>query len=312
MANTPRVSVVLPTYNRAGTLLRAIYSVLNQDFKDLELIVIDDGSSDETEQIVGGVSDVRLRYQKRANGGPAAARNSGIALANGEWLCFQDSDDEWLPTKLSKQVQHMHKHPDAVLGVCGYLRYEKEDVAPQYYGASCFLAVDNLHRQALKMFFYATPTWMARKDILLAAGGFDENLECWEDWEFALRLSERGPFALLDEPLVIQHVTAGSVNSALPARSRSLALMLQRHHGKWAEESALLFDILFDVGRGECLGLSCRSGRRWLWRAGRLRPFALRAWACWLAAALGPFALRVVLSLARRLGLGWHRPRVVW
>lgn len=102
--NLPLVSVIIPTYNRVRTLPAAIDSVLNQTYKNLELIVMDDGSEDGTEQYVRNIADPRIRYRKsERNMGPSAARNNGAKLAAGEYLAFQDSDDEWMPDKLEKR-----------------------------------------------------------------------------------------------------------------------------------------------------------------------------------------------------------------
>src|SRR5258707_14809733 len=99
------VSVVLPTFNRGGTLLRSVRSVLNQSHRDLELIIVDDGSTDETHDIVDVISDSRLRYIKfDRNCGQSVARNTGIAASRADLIAFQDSDDVWLPRKLERQL----------------------------------------------------------------------------------------------------------------------------------------------------------------------------------------------------------------
>lgn len=104
--NNPKVSVIIPTYNRAHLIGRAIKSVLNQTYKDFEIIIVDDGSTDKTEEVVKDFKDERVRYIRREkNKGGSAARNTGIKAARGEYIAFQDSDDEWLPEKLEKQMK---------------------------------------------------------------------------------------------------------------------------------------------------------------------------------------------------------------
>ena len=105
---TPLVSVVIPTYNRIHSLPASVESVLKQTYENLELIIMDDGSGDGTEAYVKSIADERVRYQKSdVNMGPSAARNKGAELASGEYLAFQDSDDEWMPDKLEKQMKVM-------------------------------------------------------------------------------------------------------------------------------------------------------------------------------------------------------------
>ena len=114
---TPKVSVIIPTYNRAHLVGRAIRSVLNQTYQDFEIIVVDDGSTDNTEEVVKSFNDPRIRYiRHEKNRGGSAACNTGIRAARGEYIAFQDSDDEWLPEKLEKQMQVFENTPTGVGG----------------------------------------------------------------------------------------------------------------------------------------------------------------------------------------------------
>ena len=102
------ISVIIPTYNRAGTILRSVNSVLNQTYKDLELLIIDDGSTDNTKELLEQINDDRIRYiYLGANSGASNARNAGVSYASGEWIAFQDSDDAWKPEKLELQLKFM-------------------------------------------------------------------------------------------------------------------------------------------------------------------------------------------------------------
>ena len=104
--NNPTVSIIIPTYNRSRLIARAVKNVLNQTYQDFELIIVDDGSTDGTREVVAGFSDERIRYvQHDKNRGEAAARNTGIKVARGEYIASHDSDDEWLHEKLAKQIR---------------------------------------------------------------------------------------------------------------------------------------------------------------------------------------------------------------
>jgi len=110
----PKVSIIIPTYNRARFLKEAIESVFNQTYLDYELIVVDDGSEDNTKQIITRYKD-RLTYTDIPHQGVSKARNTGINLAQGEFICFLDSDDLWLPKKLEAQMDFFNSHPDALI-----------------------------------------------------------------------------------------------------------------------------------------------------------------------------------------------------
>ncbi len=123
MSDFPIVSVVIPAFNRVGTIREAVKSVLSQSHADLELLVVDDGSSDGTMSALADMTDPRLRLLANPrNMGPGAARNTGIRAARGDWVAFQDSDDEWLPDKLAKQLARIAQTgPGCVAAYCGML-----------------------------------------------------------------------------------------------------------------------------------------------------------------------------------------------
>lgn len=147
----PTVSVILPTYNRAHLVGRAIQSVLDQMYQDFEIIVVDDGSGDNTEEIINGFTDTRIRYVKhQKNKGGSAARNTGIKLAKGKYIAFQDSDDEWLPDKLEKQMKAFKKASDEV-GVV-YTGFHRIKDGITYYVPSD--DITKKKRETFTIFFY--------------------------------------------------------------------------------------------------------------------------------------------------------------
>jgi glycosyltransferase involved in cell wall biosynthesis len=212
-AGAPPVSVVIPTYNRAPLLARSLRSVLGQSYGEFEVIVVDDGSTDGTAGVVAGFDDPRLRYVALArNAGAAAARNVGIRLARGKFLAFQDSDDEWVPSKLSKQMAAFGRGPAAGPGVVysdmqrvwrdGSTAYlPAPDVLPGRLvgGPERFYQVCDLGVQSA----------VIRREWLDAAGHFNEELPALEDLEMFIRLSRLCAFERLREPLVRYHDTQG-------------------------------------------------------------------------------------------------------
>jgi predicted hotdog family 3-hydroxylacyl-ACP dehydratase len=184
----PRVSVIIPTYNRAHLLVEAIGSVLNQTLDNLELIVVDDGSTDNTECVVASVGDPRLKYVRRLNGGVAAARNTGLKNASGEFVAFLDSDDLFLPDKLAEQIGAMDDDPSPGLVYGLYYRL-KQDGSSVRQG-NCYPAGSRYLPLRTPRIFIQTV--LVKRSWLERIGGFDENLSVCEDQDLLWRLSAAG------------------------------------------------------------------------------------------------------------------------
>lgn len=201
--DSPFISVVIPTYNRAHCLREAIDSVLAQTFTDYEIIVTDDGSTDNTKDLLQAyLPKIRYIYQK--NQGVAAARNAAIKDAKGQWIAFLDSDDEWLPSKLELQVKDLQQYPDAVLS-CSNVLFEGPSGAQSIdFFKSCLSFDFNCSQFILEPFFkcYAfTSTVLAKRDTIVAVGMFNENLQIFEDGDLFFRISTQGGFVV--NPIVL-------------------------------------------------------------------------------------------------------------
>jgi glycosyltransferase involved in cell wall biosynthesis len=217
------VSVVLPTFNRGYCLERAIRSVLGQTYPDWELIVVDDGSTDDTQAVLESFKDPRIRvFRHSVNRGVAAARNTGLAAARGEFIAFLDSDDEWRPDKLTKQLDVMRRAPTAQLAFTD-LVWRRGDVEAGSFARTLPVFSKLLHQHPptgghlvipqrtmylclLQELPVKSPTLMIRAQILSSVGQFDEQLRSGEDWEFLLRAAREFDFAYLDESLTVVHV----------------------------------------------------------------------------------------------------------
>ena len=206
------VSVVLPTFNRAATLERAISSVLQQDYAALELIVVDDGSTDATQAVLAGIPDGRMTVLSMPrNRGQAHARNAGISRARGDLVAFQDSDDEWLPGKLSLQVRALQTAgPEVGVVYCDMLRFYRN-------GKQEPLLAPTVRRGVIfdeRPFLYQShqlgiQSCLIRHDLLAEAGGFNEELRCLEDLELFLRLAQECDFLRIPQILVHYYETEG-------------------------------------------------------------------------------------------------------
>jgi glycosyltransferase involved in cell wall biosynthesis len=187
----PKVSVITPTYNRADMLGQAIQSVLDQDFTDWELIIVDDGSRDNTREVVAGFADPRIRYIYQENKGLPAARNTGIRNAQGQYIAFLDSDDLFLSHKLAEEVAILDGRPDLGLVACGHFEVDRNlrvlrEMRPWQSHPQLNLTTWLLTCPLV------VSTVLVRREWLERVGLFDEQMRYVEDWDLWLRLSYAG------------------------------------------------------------------------------------------------------------------------
>lgn len=246
-APVPAVSVIIPAFNRAGSVAGAVASVTGQDFTDIEVILVDDASTDGTLAVLEALvaADPRLRLLRHdRNQGAAAARNSGIAAARGALIAFQDSDDLWLPEKLRLQVAALAADPAAVAAYCAMAVENPEAVGGQagqvVPDPAQHPRAGNLHSALLRGSFISTQTLVVRRAALDRIGGFDPAMPALEDWDFALRLAALGPIAMVDRPLVRQRYSGNSLTLSLEKRLAGFRAILARHEAALAAAPGLL------------------------------------------------------------------------
>ncbi|MGQ0802732.1 MAG: glycosyltransferase family 2 protein [Actinomycetota bacterium] len=282
----PAFSVVICTYNRASLVSRAIDSVLDQSFRAFELIVVDDGSVDDTKAVVSAIDDDRVRYVYRDNGGLSAARNTGVEQATGGSIVFLDDDDEALPDWLAELDAGRGGDDDAVV-TCGELAVDEDGRVvgtrlPEPLGAAF---------EGYRWLFVAG-TFAVPRHAYHAAGGFAEGLQCSHQTEFALRLlplcRARGwPVNVVEKPLIRRLLREPEARRT-PARVVSGAtFVLERHHERLARSPRFLGDWYATAGVAAARTGDYRNARRLLARASRTDP---RNWKhhARLALALAP------------------------
>lgn len=196
-----KVSVIIPSFNRASVLERAIKSVLNQTYKNFELIIINDGSTDNTQELLGHYSDYKIIDTK--NYGVSCARNTGLTHATGEWIAFLDSDDEWLPNKLEKQIQFIKENPDIFL-VHGDEIWIRNGVR---------VNPKNKHKKgggdqfcaSLKLCAISPSVALIKKELLDEFGGFNPDYPVCEDYDLWLKITQKYPIGFIDDFLIMKY-----------------------------------------------------------------------------------------------------------
>lgn len=257
----PKISIIIPTYNGSKYISSSINSVLNQTYKDWELIIIDDGSTDNTESVVKeiiGLSPLSIRYIKQENRGPNAARNVGLTLSAADFVAFLDSDDVWLPEKLEKQISLFNTYKNDLLGVVyceAQVINDKSVVTNEYLEP-----LDrSIHGNIYQKLFYKNYIMGSASGVLVkrscfdAVGKFDEKLRGFEDWDMWLRIAEKYEYDFVPEILVKlrHHYSNNHYNLAL------MFLNGITFYNKWCPKvnSQKIFDvwaerIVFDIIRG--------------------------------------------------------------
>ncbi|HNY13366.1 MAG TPA: glycosyltransferase, partial [Candidatus Wallbacteria bacterium] len=206
------VSVIIPTHNRGDLITETIESVLAQSYKNIEIIVVDNGSTDDTEEIIKKISAPALRYIKQENsGGPASPRNVGVGMARGEYIAFLDSDDIWLSDKIKRQVEIFEKMPEVGLVFCQCRFFGKEYHEKTIYPAKGYSG--NVFDEIIKGNFVPTVSVVCRRATLAEIGIFDErsDLRAFEDYELWMRVARGYDFYFINEPLCLLRMHSQSM-----------------------------------------------------------------------------------------------------
>jgi len=294
-SSRPAVSVVIPAYNAARWIPETLDSVLAQTFRDFEVIVVDDGSTDQTPEVLAGYGD-RIHCLPKVNGGASSARNMGIRAARGSYIAFVDADDLWLPEKLQLQMELLARHPDlawvysdAIVfdGKNGQELCKISDATKLYDG--------DILRPLLLRDFIASPTPVIRRDVFDTVGFFDESpdLQLGEDWNMLLRIAAKFQVRFVERPLAKYRIHTGSRGALMDLQQFfqnkwtiiENAVVRDRQRLSDLRERALAIMCVGHAGlmlrRGDQLG-----ARGLITRALSLYPYDARAFAYGLATYL--------------------------
>jgi len=277
--NGPAVSVVIPTFERAGLVGRAVHSVLAQTFDDVEVLVVDDASTDDTADVVGAIGDPRIRYVRQSvNAGAGAARNRGIHESRGRYIAFLDSDDIWLPCKLERQVALLDVAPAAVGLVYGGTEVEH---ATGEVTTSCPHERGDLHRRLLErnVVHGGGSNAMIRRSVVASAGFFDERFDAIEDHDYWVRIARMYDVDFVDAPVVRYHDVDGDerrsrhVASNMASRRR----FADKHRRQMRRRGAAA-PYHLDSARRHLRAGDRRAARRAAWQAVAADPLCTEAW----------------------------------
>jgi glycosyltransferase involved in cell wall biosynthesis len=292
--DAPLISVILPSFNREKLLPRAIISVLNQTNQSLELIIIDDGSTDNTEDIVKSFSDKRIRYyRQRDNKGGSAARNIGIKLAKGELIAFQDSDDEWLPEKLERQVAKFSEvGGDVGVICCGYEFIN--DKTNEVVSRSIPVEKGNVHKIMLKNNYTGPLAVLMKSDCFNKVGLFDETLPCCHDWDLWIRVSKYYKFDYVPDILAKAYIHGKQLSTNLEVKIKGKEGILQKYRQQIMNEPLFCKKYLMGLYLQYSMAGDV-NGRMHLITVLKLYPFHLKGYVHLCFSLFVPWIYRKVL-----------------
>jgi len=299
------VSVIIPTHNRAHLIERAVQSVLKQTYDNIEVIVVDDCSTDNTDLIVDKLSssDNRVKSMRHStNFGAQVARNSGIKAAKGEFVAFLDSDNEWLSEKLQKQMTLFQESSDKVGVVyAGYFQEfndgcPKIEHKPRHQGS--------IYKIALREWVADTNSLVIRKQILQEVGLFDERVRANQEWDLCIRLAKLVNFAHVSEPLSIYHMHSGpTISKDLLLSAKGYLDVITLHNDEILTQlgKKALSNHFLIAGNLFVQALDFESAKSSFWNAIKLWPISFKAIIYFVAAQLGESKYQQLILLKRQL-----------
>jgi len=278
----PKVSVIIPTHNRAEFLRSAIASVLNQTFQDFEIVIIDDASKDHTQEVIANFNDIRIKaIHNQSSKGAAGARNIALINTSGEYIAFLDDDDEWLPEKLKIQTCLLDKSRPEVGGIYTY-SFIKEK------GSGRVLSICN---HEIKDFseenVITTSSVLLRRECFEKCGLFDENMPTGSDYDMWIRISEKFSFEVIKDALVNYYTHENRLSVNYEKKIRGLEILFEKHDNffkrNYKEYSRMYLSLgIFYFYKGEL-----QKGRKALSKSIKMNPFEIRSYFNFLLSLLG-------------------------
>ncbi len=275
------ISVIVPAYNAERTILETITSVQQQTFGGFELIVINDGSTDRTLELLNTVEDPRLKIFSYSNGGLPVARNRGISHATGEFIALLDADDLWTPDKLELQLGALQQHPEA--GVAYSWTYFMDEQGESLSPGDPIFFECNVYAELLVNNFLASGSNpLIRRQAIESVGEFDTTLKSCEDWDYWLRLAARWPFVVVPKHQILYRQSSKAMSSKVEVMEKANIIMIEKAYRAAPLELQALknqslawiyrycAEKLLQYSSNNIIDVN-RAGQK-LWRAIRLNP----------------------------------------
>ena len=271
----PKVSVIIPTYNRIESLRLAIKSVLAQTFQDFEIIVVDDASHDNTAEVVARFKDERIRYIRHGtNKKISASRNTGVLNSQGRYIAFLDDDDEWLSEKLQLEVDLLENSPLKTGAVyTGFYKIDKVSGATvvQVPTKKGFIFNDMLTQNWL-----GTSTVLLKKECFEKVGLFDESINFGEDYDMWIRISKEFQFEYIEEPLVKYSASGNKISNDYDKVIKGYEILIDKYHKLFARNRKSCSRFYLSLGVLYCYNKNPAKGRKAFLKAIQIYPLEIR------------------------------------
>ncbi len=303
IAAAPSVTVIIPTYNSARFLPESLECVLNQTFRDFEILVVDDGSTDNTEQAIAPYLG-QIRYIKKENGGPAAARNLGISEARGEFIAFLDADDLWMPDKLELQISRMNEHPEFGVVFTDDAIFDETGITRKSLKDQFVISTGNVFDKLLTDHFICMSSVMIRRKCLEQIGVFDETLIGAEDYNLFLRLASRYKFGFVNKVVVHKRDHGGNLSENLEQMCHdevwNLNKIAEMFPDRQIPTRKLIGQIYLRFGKYHFSRQEFAAARRILLKSLRRSPLVAEAWLFLAVSSLPPQLRKSILAIRKR------------
>jgi len=271
----PKISIIIPTYNRADLLPQAIDSVLKQTYRNWETMIVDDGSTDETEKVVKKYRDSRIHYiAHQSNLGSSSARNTGIKKTKGQFIAFLDSDDEWLSEKLACQMQ-VFKNKSNHCGVVytgGYMVKNNKEILAK----SVEINLNNFYEKILFKNIVGSSTVLIKRECFDKVGLYDVSLINYQDWDMWIRISKYYQFILVNLPLIKYHIHPDQLSENLAGIIEARKRILFKHRNELKKRRFVYSHHYYRIGNLSCLLGEIEEGRKFISQGISIYPYHLK------------------------------------